>query len=408
MQIGPVIAALRHHKAGTLLIAAQIALTLAIVCNALFIVHERLGRLSQPTGIDESSLLVIGNEWAGKPSADQIASLMTADLDTLRRVPGVANVYATNAYPLANGGSVMSMGHSPEKLKYVTSAAAYYADENTLSTLGLKLVEGRNFRADEIGLIDRKGYVHPAEVIITRELATQMFPHESAIGKPVFISASPSIVIGIVDRLRTPWVDNSMAKWADCSVLVPYRRLTPSTEYVVRVHPGQLEEVRHRVRAALYAANRMRVISAKDGVRSFAQVREAAYRDDRGMAILMSGISVVLLLVTGAGIVGLSSFWVGQRRKQIGVRRALGATRHDILSYFLTENLLIAISGVAVGGVLAVGLNLWLMKQFEMDRLGVGYVLGGVVALLLLGQGAVFAPALRASRIPPVEATRSV
>ncbi len=91
----------------------------------------------------------------------------------------------------------------------------------------------------------------------------------------------------------------------------------------------------------MYAANRMAVISPKDGVQTFADIRAIAYNSDRGMAILMSAISTILLIITGAGIVGLTSFWVGQRRKQIGVRRALGATRHDILSYFLTENLLI-------------------------------------------------------------------
>jgi putative ABC transport system permease protein len=63
---------------------------------------------------------------------------------------------------------------------------------------------------------------------------------------------------------------------------------------------------------------------------------------------------------------------------------------------------------VVLGGVLAIGLNLWLMKQFEMDRMAPGYVLSGVVTLLLLGQAAVLAPALRASHVPPVEATRSV
>jgi putative ABC transport system permease protein len=126
------------------------------------------------------------------------------------------------------------------------------------------------------------------------------------------------------------------------------------------------------------------------------------------MAILMGVVCLVLLAITAAGIVGLTSFWVGQRRKQIGVRRALGAKRSDILSYFMTENLLIGIAGVVVGALLAIGMNLWLVTQFEMARLSLTYVAAGVIVLLLLGQGAVLAPAMRAARVPPVEATRSV
>ena len=408
MQIRPILAALRHHKAGTLLIALQIALTLAIVCNALFIIHERLTRLSQPSGIDEPSLLVIHNGWAGKPQDDEIASLMASDLDTLRKIPGVADVYATNTYPLNNGGIAYGIGHSPDKLKPVTSTAIYFADENALSTLGLKLVAGRNFRPEEIGQIGSHGDTQPSAIIVTSALAKLLFPDGSAVGKVAYISSKPSTIIGVVERMRSPWVDSSLAKWADCSTLIPYRLLTSKTHYVVRVQPGQLENVTGHVRATLYAANRMRVISPKDGVQTFADVRAIAYNSDRGMAILMGAISMILLIITGAGIVGLTSFWVGQRRKQIGVRRALGATRHDILSYFLTENLLIGAGGVVMGGVLAVALNMWLMKQFEMDKLAPGYVITGVVTLLLLGQGAVLAPALRASNVPPVEATRSV
>jgi putative ABC transport system permease protein len=164
---------------------------------------------------------------------------------------------------------------------------------------------------------------------------------------------------------------------------------------------------------ALFAANPMRVIQTgadfeDSSVHSFADIRAHAYRADVGMAILMGVICVILLCVTGAGIVGLTSFWVGQRRKQIGIRRALGATRRDILRYFQTENLLIAGVGVVLGAIIAVGLNLWMMKQFQMDRMSVLYVVVGVGALLALGQGAVFAPALRASKVSPVEATRSV
>ena len=122
----------------------------------------------------------------------------------------------------------------------------------------------------------------------------------------------------------------------------------------------------------------------------------------------MAIICVVLLAVTAAGIVGLTSFWVSQRRKQIGVRRALGARQRDILTYFLTENFLISAAGVVLGTVLAIIFNLWTVTRFAMDPMSMAYVGTGVLVLLLLGQGAVLAPALRASRVSPVEATRSV
>ena len=408
MQIRPILATLKHHKAGTLLIALQIALALAIVCNALFIIRQRVAHLSQPSGVDEANVLVVHNEWAGKPSSGEIASLMAADVDTLRKLPGVADAYATNSYPLSGEGVAFGIGHTPDKLKPVSTTAIYFVDENALPTLGLKLVAGRNFRPDEIGQVDKHASIQPGAIIVTRKLADVLFPDGSALGKTAYISKQASTIVGIVERMQTPWVDSSAAQYADCSTLIPYRQLTGYTQYLVRAQPGQLADVRRRVRAALYAANRMRVISPKDGVRTFAEIRAAAYKSDRGMAILMGVISVVLLAITAAGIVGLSSFWVGQRRKQIGVRRALGATRHDILGYFLTENLLISVVGVLIGTVLALGLNLWLMKQFEMVRIAPGYVAAGVVVLLLLGQGAVLAPALRASRVSPVEATRSV
>lgn len=408
IEIRPILATLRHHKAGTVLIALQMALTLAIVCNALFIIHQRLAHLSKPSGLDESNLLVVQNQWVGKSMPGQIAALMAADLDTLRKMPGVDSAYATNTYPLSNSGIAYGIGHSPDKRKFVSLTAIYFTDENTLSTLGLKLVAGRNFRADEISGIGSRDKIAPPVIIVTSAIARQLFPDGSALGKLAYISDRPSTIIGIVERMQTPYVDSSMAQWADCSTLLPFRQLTAATQYIVRAQPGHLADVASRIRSTLYAANRMRVISPKDGVHTFAEVRAIAYESDRGMAILMGAISIVLLGVTSAGIIGLTSFWVAQRRKQIGVRRALGATKHDILSYFLTENLLIGMAGVALGGALAVGLNLWLMKQFEMERIAPGYVLAGVAMLLLLGQCAVFAPAWRASHVSPVEATRSV
>ena len=408
MQIRPILATLRYHKAGTLLIALQIALTLAIVCNALFIIQQRRAHVAQPSGLDESGLLIVHNEWVGRPSVGEMGALAAADLDTVRRIPGVTDVYASESYPYGGTGIVFGIGHSPDKRKYVSETALYFADDHALATLGLKLIAGRNFRADEIATIGEHDKIAPPVIIVTQALAQRLFPDGSALGKLVYISDRPSTIIGIVERMHTPWVDSSMAQWGECSTLLPFRQLTAITQYIIRTRPDQLTEVAAHVRTTLYAAHRLRVIPPKNGVETFAQVRADAYKSDRGMVILMSAVSAILLVVTGAGIVGLTSFWVSQRRKQIGVRRALGATKHDILGYFLTENLLIGLAGVVLGGVLAIGLNLWLMHQFEMGRLAPEYLLAGVAILLLLGQGAVLAPAWRASHVPPVEATRSI
>jgi putative ABC transport system permease protein len=115
----------------------------------------------------------------------------------------------------------------------------------------------------------------------------------------------------------------------------------------------------------------------------------------------------LLLLVTASGIVGMASLWVSQRRKQIGVRRAIGARQRDILRYFLVENLMVTTLGIVVGVGLALALNQLLVSQLEVARLPVQYLPLGMLALWALGLLAAFGPAWRASRIPPAVATRS-
>lgn len=138
------------------------------------------------------------------------------------------------------------------------------------------------------------------------------------------------------------------------------------------------------------------------------ELRQSYFQNDRAMTGLLIGVCMALLVVTALGIVGLASFWVAQRRRMIGVRRALGATRHDILRYFQTENFLLATIGIALGMVLAYGINLFLMLHYELPRLPAVYFPIGAISLWLIGQLAVLGPALRAAAVPPVVATRSV
>lgn len=416
MSIHPIFKALAKHKSGVVLISLQIALTLAIVCNAVFIIAHRIERVNRPTGITEKNLILVTQEWVnppalGNPSGiDKLDSMQRQDLATLRHLPGVAGVASINSLPLLQSSWNGVLSPKPDIKIGDQSAykrtALYVTDRHALKTLGLRLVAGRNFRADEVGQMTfADGYA--AQVLITRALADKLFADGHALGQSVYLNGSgqPSTVIGVVARMQTPNVSTFGRNFVWNSTLLPGRMVNSYSRYAIRTKPGQMASVMKAIKPALYKANPMRVMD-DDAVRSFASIRAKAYQRDIGMAILMGVISLILITVTGAGIVGLSSFWVGQRHKQIGVRRALGARRLDILRYFQTENLIIAGMGAVAGIVMAVGLNLTLMQQLAMQRLPIWVVLAGVVLVLVLGQAAVFVPARRASRISPASATR--
>jgi putative ABC transport system permease protein len=417
MTLHPLLAALRRHKAGVVLIALQIALTLAIVCNAIFIIGSRIERIHRPTGLDESNLFMVSQSWVGAPtgddqaSTDKLDSLLQADLATLRNLPDVESVTPINSLPLASSTWSGGASTKPDEKDEPARVVYYFGGKDLLKTLGVKLVAGRDFTDAEIGNRAFRAANKTPIAIISQALADKLFPNHDALGKTIYFdgTSTPTTIIGIVDRLQVSTVGSWANDFAWNTALIPTRLNANYSGYAVRSKPGRLLAAMAAAVPALYKANPMRVFfNDGKGVRSFDEIRANAYRADRGMAILMGVICLILLAVTGAGIVGLTSFWVGQRHKQIGVRRALGARKLDILRYFQTENLLIAGGGALVGIALAIGLNLWLMSRFEMDRIPVLYVLFGVGVVLLLGQLAVFAPARRAANVPPVVATRSV
>ncbi|HMG57005.1 MAG TPA: FtsX-like permease family protein, partial [Kofleriaceae bacterium] len=141
---------------------------------------------------------------------------------------------------------------------------------------------------------------------------------------------------------------------------------------------------------------------------TFTDIRREFFKADRAMAYLLVSVSLALLIITALGVVGLASFWVQQRTRQIGVRRALGATRGDILRYFQLENFILASVGIVLGMGLAYAINLWLMHKYQVERLPAGFLPAGAGLLWMLGQIAVLGPALRAAAIPPAIATRTV
>jgi putative ABC transport system permease protein len=409
MSLGPVLSQLRRNKLGAVLIAVQMAFTLAILTNAMFIIQQRAALIHSPSGLDEPDIFVIRNQWL--QSADGRLPRLETDLATLRRLPGAADAYVTNSYPMSNSGLPHSLYLAANQAHAKTRAAVYRSDDHTLSTLGLRLVAGRNFTPEEIGVAtpDEPDEGHLARVIITRSLAENLFPQGSAVGRQVYLDNSHvATIIGVVESLLVPWA-NSEGGWSGAarehSMLWPLKDLSTSAVYAVRAQPGQLARVMAAVPQALYAVDPARILG---DTYSMADVRQDCFLLDRAFVVMLVVVCGVMLAVTACGIVGLTSYWVAQRRRQIGIRRALGGTRSAIVQHFQTENLLIAICGTLIGAALGVGLNLWTVQAFESARMPVAYVIIGVIALLALGQCAALWPALRAAGVPPALAARSL
>ena len=420
MRLHPVIAALGKHKAGAFLIGLQIALTLAIVCNVIFIVAMKVQRIERPTGLDERNLFLIVQSFIGAPagsdpaSLGKLDSLQRTDLATLRSLPDVQSATPVNSLPLLRINWVQGVSLKPGQVHDTTNANLFYGGQSMLRTLGLELVAGRDFTRADVRQRAMDGKIAPPLVIVTRALADRLFPHGDAVGKPIYVNSNtaPSTIVGVVARMLTAAPDGWDSIAYD-AVLVPARIDDASTMYAVRARPGRMHAAMREARKALFKVDPLRVIQqtsrySPDGIHSYAQIREMGYALDIFLTHALILIGVILLAVTGIGMTGLTSFWVNQRHKQIGIRRALGATRSDILRYFRLENLLIAGSGCVAGALLAMGINLLLLRRFQMERMPVWYVLAGVAVILVLGQVAVWSPARRASRVPPVVATRSV
>ena len=403
MEIGPIWRAMLRNKTGAILIALQIAVTMAIMVNAISIMQERARMMARPSGVDEHNIFVISSVGFAEDFNERVT--IEEDLATLRAMPGIVNAIQSNSIPLSGGGWSMGLQTEPGAEIDGTSVAVYFVDEHGLDTFGLKLLAGENFSATDIVWRERAATEWPDRTMITRAMAEAMFPDDpdSALGKTVYINDDePLTITGIIEQMQAPWNG-----WdgVERVMLTPTHTLFGATRYIIRTEPGMRDELMPQVEELLAERNKDRIVRS---MRTMDEVRERSYRGDSSMIKILTFTIVLLIAVTSLGIVGLASFSVNRRTKQIGTRRALGASKLAILRYFMTENFIISLAGVVIGAALTVGLNIMMIEAFSLTRITWYLVPVAMLLLLMIGQAAVFGPAKRASSVPPAVATRTV
>lgn len=401
MDIKPILSSLRRSPTGAILVSLQIALALAIVVNSLFIIVQRMELINRDPGIDVPNIFFVGFQVASDKYQGEVT--MREDLQILRSLPGVRSATVVNAVPLSGGGSAASMHTEPNEKGRTGDMNYFQVDEQGLETFGARLVEGRNFDATIVTKPARNSSTSPSGILITRDVARDMFPGESALGKTIYTGTNqPVTILGIIDHMHGSW-----PSWDKVGNVALFPVITDETyaRYMVRAKPGQRDAMMKMAEEALGKVDNGRVILR---VRSLEYVAASTFAEDRAMALYLTVVIALLLGISALGIFGLAAFNVSTRTRQIGTRRAVGARRTDILQYFLAENWLITTVGVALGCILALLLGYWLSTTFELPRLKLYYLVFGVVGLWGVSLAAALRPARRASMVSPAIATRTV
>jgi putative ABC transport system permease protein len=311
----------------------------------------------------------------------------------------------TSNIPLSGGGSSSGFQAKPGEATPEESIPGntYLIDEQGVEALGITLSSGRAFEAQEIQP-PSETFDAGSQAIVTKAFAKDLFPDDpNPLGRTFYDGLSrPITIIGVIEHMHGAWVG-----WdkLDHVVLFPRIKGGPTAIYLVRSEPGRQDAVMREIEAKLGDSNPGRLLR---WVRPMSYFIHQSYLDDRNMAIFLVSVTSALLAVTALGIFGLATFNVSTRIRQIGTRRAVGARKLDIVRHFLVENWMVTTAGIVAGCGAALGIGYWISLKYELPRLDLYYLVGGVLCIWLIGLVSAWQPARRASAISPAVASRTV
>ena len=420
-EFGPIFRAMLRNKVKFGLIVAEIALTLAVMANCAAMISKARNEVNRPSGFDDENLLAVSarplDVAMRQPGA--LAAMFRRDRDIVRAAPGVRSMLETRFAPWSDSDSSTEIRVKGTNVELPTQD--YNIGEGLTSALGVNLVEGREFTREDVdrdtersvavneptpgrGTDAQLAKSFEQDVIISLAFAKLAFGDGPYVGK-WFDSDGGSYfhVVGVIDRFYKPAhqqrVDEYVMFMADRDE--SYQR---GFRALVRTEPGQAATVARKIEERLRGSEDLLEIK----VEGIPEVRTRHFGPQRLVATLMGIVIVLLVLVTSLGVAGLTSFSVTERTRQIGTRRALGATTGTIIRYFLMENWLLTTVGLILGVALAVGLNVVAVTVFSGTKLNVPLLTFSMVLLWTVGLGSAIAPAMRGSRISPAVATRNI
>jgi putative ABC transport system permease protein len=393
------------------IVVAEVAVSLVLICGALLMFKSlmKLQRVDPGVRIDNVITTSADLPFAAYPDPERATHFIEAVAAQMRAIPGVANASVSTDIPLLGvrqGDSLIVPGAEQgigTRFKRV--------DPNYFATLDIPVVAGRGFSEH-----DRSGA--PRVVVVNEALARQV---ASRLGL-----SDPNQTVGRIVRLTNPMYENrgQSGKASDVEIIGVIRNErvreldapTPEVVYVALLQSPrrELKLIIRTVNDPADAMPSVRAAIAKidptlplGDVRTMAQVKALTMSGRTQPAWIIGSFAIIAALLAALGLYGVLSHAVNQRRREIGIRMALGASTRDVLSHVVRHATSMVLLGLVLGVLGAFGVTRVMTRLlFEVSTLDPLAFIVAALAMMVVGLMAALVPASRASRVDPVTALR--
>jgi len=382
----------RQQHLRAVVVVAEIALSLVLLVAAGLTVRSFVALQRVPLGFDPAGVTTVRIT----PSATRYrtpplrADFWRRTLAALSTTPGI-EVAAISRLPMTAGNSGRGLtipGRPPDAMPsadYRTVTPGYF------HLMKVRVRRGREFTED-----DHDG--RPRVAIVSQSAADRYWPGEDPIGRTVGVGSAdaPCTIVGIVDDIRA----FSLAEAPRPMVYVPY--LQDTFPFMTFVMHGPVDEA--SIRRAVWSVDKDQPVGA---LRTLdAEIAQSLARR-RFRVTLLIGFGALALLLASVGLYGVLAFLVAQRRREIGIRIALGATARDVVRGVIGEGLRLSAAGVASGIVLSIAVTRLMGSMlFGVSPTDAASFAGAAALLAAIALAASAVPALKASRVNPLVALR--
>ena len=385
------------RKVVTGLLLLQLAMTLALLLNSILLAKQTHQQLNQPTGLDMDNTLLVQLKptMASLRVYPALEELLNRQLDAVQAMPGVIAAAYTNQSAILQGGNNGNVYIDGEEDRTnQPSVPMYFVSKDFFNVLNSEVLQGELPQHS----VSLDNPVQP-DVVITKSLADKLFAGKPAVGQQLNRGRVAAVISDFYGQRH-----GTNIMFNNIQVAPPYS-VDWGYGILLRVQPGQAENVRQQVDKVLRNVEpNIEILH----VRTLAEQYQRLYRNEYGLATLLALLSALMLLVTMVSSYSSTHFHALKRQQEIGVKRALGASKKVIFLELLSENWLCTAIGALFGIGCALLLNKALSQVITIPPLDLYLPLLASLILLVCVTVATWYPAAIATRISPATATKAL